>query len=96
MHYQDGTPAQLGDIVRGQGYNLPHEIIGTVVGLIPGAISCNLRVTTTRVRRIQEDQGLQVVGLVYRDQPEAPAHVIEPIIEFGAAADFTLLHRPSA
>ena len=33
MHYKDGTEAELWDVVRGKGYNLPYEIQGIVVGL---------------------------------------------------------------
>ena len=34
-HYRDGTKAELGDLVRGRGYNLKHEVLGVVVGLSP-------------------------------------------------------------
>lgn len=50
MHYKDGTPAQIGDVVKGKGYNVKDkdgklkEIIGTVVGLTPGSQSCNIQV----------------------------------------------------
>jgi hypothetical protein len=42
-HYRDGTPANVGDIVRGRGYNIKHEIIGKVIA-ISEASSCNLQV----------------------------------------------------
>jgi hypothetical protein len=29
-HYKDGTPAQIGDVIKGKGYNVPHEIIGVL------------------------------------------------------------------
>lgn len=48
MHYKDGTKAQLGDLVRGTGYNIKHEIHGMVVGLKPGETSCNIHVVTIR------------------------------------------------
>lgn len=44
MHYKDGTEAMIGDRVRGRGYNVKHDIIGTVVGLSPGSTSCNIQV----------------------------------------------------
>lgn len=45
MHYSDGTPAQVGDIVRGRGYNLPYDLVGPVTKLLPemGA-ACNIRI----------------------------------------------------
>lgn len=36
MHYKNGTEAELGDIARGKGYNLPYEVQGVVVGLSLG------------------------------------------------------------
>jgi hypothetical protein len=42
MHYRSGKEAKLGDIVRGRGYNIAHDIQGVVVGLTPGANSCNI------------------------------------------------------
>ena len=44
MHYKDGKAAKLGDLVRGKPYNTAHEVVGTVIGLVPGVDSCNLRV----------------------------------------------------
>jgi hypothetical protein len=43
MHYANGREAKKGDLVRGRGYNVKHEIIGKVVNLRPGP-SCNLSV----------------------------------------------------
>ena len=48
MHYKDGTPAKLGDIIKGHGYNVknedgtPKELTGIVIGL-SGGDTCNLR-----------------------------------------------------
>lgn len=44
-HYSDGTEAKIGDIVKGIGYNVKHEIIGKVVNVRPGE-SCTLTVAT--------------------------------------------------
>ncbi len=43
-HYKDGTPASLGDTVKGRPYNTPREVIGTVVGITPSMDTCNLEV----------------------------------------------------
>lgn len=49
-HYRDGTPAQVGDQVKGTGYNVkdadgkPKVIFGTVVGVTPGSTACNIQV----------------------------------------------------
>jgi len=42
-HYADGTPAQVGDVVRGTGYNIKKEITATVTDVRPGD-SCTLTV----------------------------------------------------
>lgn len=47
-HYKDGTPAAIGDIVRGRGYNLPYDVQGVVTGLTPGAGSCDVHVAFLR------------------------------------------------
>lgn len=47
-HYADGTPAKLGDLVKGKPYNTPHEVTGVVVGIIPDTESCNVRVAFAR------------------------------------------------
>jgi hypothetical protein len=49
-HYRDGTPAKVGDVVKGKGYNLKdkdgnlREFIGTVVGVVPSSNACNIQV----------------------------------------------------
>lgn len=43
MHYKDGTPAKLGDLVKGTGYNVKHEIQGVVTGL-KAEDSCNISI----------------------------------------------------
>ena len=35
-HYKDGTEAKVGDVVKGRGYNIPHEITGKVVQVRAG------------------------------------------------------------
>ena len=49
-HYRDGTPTQVGDVVKGTGYNLKNpdgtkrEFVGQVVGVVPGSEACNIQV----------------------------------------------------
>jgi len=50
-HYRDGTKAELGDLVRGRGYNLKHDVQGVVVGLSPGQGTCDIHVATMRPMR---------------------------------------------
>ena len=46
-HYKDGTPAKVGDLVRGRGYNLKAEIEGYVLKVEPAQKACNVVVGTT-------------------------------------------------
>lgn len=43
-HYKDGTPAEVGDFVKGKPYNTDHEIVGTLVQITEGTESCNCMV----------------------------------------------------
>jgi hypothetical protein len=43
-HYKSGTAAAIGDIVKGRGYNIPHEIIGKVTAINQDSDTCNLTI----------------------------------------------------
>jgi hypothetical protein len=49
-HYKGGAEAKIGDVVKGKGYNVKDadgqlkEIVGTVVGITPDSMSCNIQV----------------------------------------------------
>lgn len=70
--YKNGTPAQKGDLVRGQGYNLkdadgrPRTIVGEVLEVIPGADVCNLRLAVAEV--LKPLKGLEPDYSIYRRQ----------------------------
>jgi len=59
-HYKDGTPAKVGDVVRGKGYNVKgpdgqlKEITGVVVHINPGSESCNLQVEFVEISRMPD------------------------------------------
>ena len=46
MHYSNGRAAKAGDVVKGKGYNIKHEIVGLLIQASPGASSCNCQVAT--------------------------------------------------
>lgn len=41
-HYKDGAETRVGDLVRGFGYNVKHEIIGKVIQLTADCPTCNI------------------------------------------------------
>lgn len=46
MHYANGREAKAGDVVRGKGYNIKHEIVGLLIFANPAATACNCQVAT--------------------------------------------------
>lgn len=44
MHYKDGTEAKVGDVVKGQGYNIKHDVVGIVLAL-KNEETCNITVS---------------------------------------------------
>lgn len=104
MHYSSGTPAQLGDIVLGKGYNLPHPIVGCVVGLTAGADSCNIKIATVKTKPV-DPRNPDTTGFIHQAKVVDAAgkqvgateyHATEQYLEFGRCADFELVHRPKA
>lgn len=49
MHYANGREAKVGDLVRGKGYNIKHEIIGLLVHAAPNLAVCNCSVSCVAV-----------------------------------------------
>jgi len=79
MHDKHGNPLQVGDVVRGWGFNLPFAVTGPVVSLTPGT-SCNLQLARAEL-------GFQSCG----DLP--PALVVHTAFEYGTAAEFEIVAR---
>ena len=64
-HYKDGTEARVGDVVKGSGYNIKHEIIGMVTRVTPGASSCNLTIACVgRSPHGAQAEGVAIPALV--------------------------------
>ena len=61
-HYKDGSPAKVGDMVRGKPYNTPHEVTGVVTLVTPGQESCNLKVAFAGTAQLSD--GTVLVRLV--------------------------------
>lgn len=73
-HYKDGTVAQVGDVVRGKGYNIPHEVIGKVLS-VSAAETCNLSIAC-----------VGQATRVYRDSGGYP--LVQAEVEYGETAAF--------
>ena len=90
-HYKDGTEARLGDLVRGRGYNLKHEVQGVVVGLSPGQGSCDIHVATLRPMQgtgtqpcvyptIYEEHGTCAAFELIECSPQHPGRPVAPTL----------------
>lgn len=110
-YYKDGTPVEIGDVCKGVGYNVKSddgelkEIVGTVVGIVPGSVSCNIQVAHVVLSL--------VASAVYPDHrffapigvtgcgPEGggddtPKCVAGVSLEYGQCDHFELLHRAAS
>lgn len=88
MHYKDGTEAKVGDIVRGRGYNLPHDVQGVVLDLKDENV-CNIAIATHDGRRAPDEKAIQE----YRyHEADAPCRYTE----YGEAKNFELVYREGA
>jgi hypothetical protein len=102
MHYKDGTPAQLGDVVKGKGYNIkgadgqPAEIVGQVAHLSAGATTCNLKIVRIKSIKLGDDfRGPNFELFSPKCVIESGvAYVVES--EYGQVDHFELVHRPAA
>jgi hypothetical protein len=97
MHYSNGRIAKVGDVVKGKGYNIKHEIIGLMIQINPNSDTCNCEVAcisnSSLVYTIAEPdnssegirgyKGLDHVGNYPR---------IEPTIEYGQCNAFVALN----
>jgi hypothetical protein len=84
-HYADGTPAQVGDFAKGTPYNTPHEVVGTVVGIVPNTDACNLRIVF--VKPHIGGNGMQNFYRYVHNYGDAPID-LEIAMDYGATKDF--------
>lgn len=54
-HYADGSPAQVGDRVKGKPYNTDHDVVGELIRITPGTEACNCVVAFVDVHQISQD-----------------------------------------
>lgn len=63
-HYVCGTEAQIGDMVKGHGYNVKHEIFGMVTHITPHAESCNIQVAHV-IRKEMDGHPIPSIDIEY-------------------------------
>jgi hypothetical protein len=104
-HYKDGTPAEIGDFVKGVPYNNGgKEIVGTMVQITEGTESCNCIVafvdpaaTSLPIYELQQANiALPPVltrrkgGRIRETDPGEQEHLLlRAKFDYGAVKDFT-------
>lgn len=84
-HYRDGQEARAGDLVAGESYNLGGRmIVGTVLEVIPGAESCNLRVAFAEVSTRPDE----TVGDRDSSHTSDTPRIIKPGYDYGETKSF--------
>ena len=94
-HYQDGTEAKVGDLVRGKLYNTPKDVVGTVVSVTPNAESCNCTVAFVEVTTIGKDDKVsadKATTTSYDGQRVA----MRACFDYGETKAFSLVFRPGS
>lgn len=84
-HFRDGTPAAIGDKVKGKPYNTPHEVVGEIIHIIPNSDECNCTVAFAEVLNV-ENAPYGATGHVVSIDGEQKIIVIRT--DYGAIKDF--------
>lgn len=94
-HYQDReTEAKVGDLVIGKTYNLHgRTIVGTVLEVIPGMDSCNLRVAFADVSTRPDDTAAPNGIVFHPSDSRLVRSVIKPGYDYGETKAFKLIAR---
>lgn len=85
MHYKNGTPAKLGDLVKGVGYNVAYEIQGIVAHLNPHQEECNITIIHIKAAGKYTPDAFRVFANPY--DVDNPVHIVYGI-EYGCTRDF--------
>jgi hypothetical protein len=97
MHYSNGRAAKAGDLVRGKGYNIKHEIVGLLVYANPGASACNCKVatvtTTSQVlNNAKVENVLRPDGCIFLAQWDPPSlYGVMATLEYGQLDAFVAI-----
>ena len=93
MHYSNGREAKIGDLVKGKGYNLKHELVGIVVQLKPGTATCNITIATVGKHPEYGTQGKLALTLINDGTVQQYSSFWTPdvIVEYGQTDAFVAL-----
>lgn len=88
-HDVKGRLVEAGDVVKGRGYNVKHEIVGPVVSVSPGASTCNVQVAYAAAHKVVG--GLCGNGYVVS---HPGGHVlVQACVEYGQADHFEIIQK---
>lgn len=86
MDYLNGREPKAGDLVRGWGYNIKHEIVGKLVAFSAKAESCNCLVET-----ITCDDPFYVGAAALLARPDHGCYMVTPSHEYGQLDRFVAI-----
>jgi hypothetical protein len=89
MHYKNGREAKVGDTVIGTTYNRKGIQVGSLVGITPGATSCNARVAIIDIKDLSMVYSGAVV-VFHKEGNGTKDLLITPVIDYTACDQ--LLH----
>jgi hypothetical protein len=97
MHYANGRAAKAGDLVKGKGYNIKHEIIGLLLYANPATTACNCHVATVTkdsqvLHNAFPDPVPRIDGCLFFKGGEPPSlHGVLATLEYGQLDAFVAL-----
>ncbi len=94
-HDCKGRLIEVGDMVKGRGYNVKHEIIGPVISVTPGAESCNISLAVVFVQRPLGDGLLSGSGtiLTTNDGSKRGQVLVHAGCEYGQCDAFEIIQK---
>lgn len=102
--YKDGTPAEIGDLVKGKPFNTSREVVGEIVVITSMLEGCNIVVAFAEVvHDVPEFLAKKYCEVSLKmTAPKAVipcaemwhGKAIVPCADYGSAKDFELVHRP--
>jgi hypothetical protein len=94
-HYKNGEIAEVGDLVKGRGYNVKHEIVGKILSINQNSETCNLTIAHVIETRIDPNMDPRLAaadaaspGVTYWD-----SSLLKVGVEYGQTDHFELVHR---
>ncbi len=97
MYYANGRAAKAGDVVKGKGYNIRHEIVGLLIHANLTQNSCNCQVATVTKgcqvlhNAFTDMESRQDGSIGFQGQKPISFYGVKAIIEYGQLDAFVAI-----